>query len=128
MPRSYGTETASASAGGSPSMKEIHWLAGYLEGEGSFYRRPQKYGSMTVKVSATDLEPLEKCVHFFGGKVNGPYHSGKNTEKKYWQWNIHGPRALGVALTVLTLLSPRRQEQVQTMLQRELTYSTSKEN
>lgn len=104
-------------------MGEIHWLAGYLEGEGSFYRRDTKYGSMQVRAHSTDRESLEKCLKFFGGKLYGPYHSGKKTEKEYWQWSTAGPRALGIALTLYSLLSPRRQGQIETMIERDNNHS-----
>ena len=95
----------------SPNLKEIHWLAGFLEGEGAFGSR-NRGQSIKVQVSSTDYEPLQKCLRFFGGRVYGPYKHNKERWSDYWQWITHGPRATGIMMTVLPLLSPRRQEQI----------------
>jgi hypothetical protein len=97
-------------------LKEIHWLAGYLEAEGTFAVPRKGFRSSTVAVSSTDVEPLEKCLKFFGGALHGPYQPRKDGWKKNWRWSANGPRAAGIAMTVYSLLSPRRQKQIQAML------------
>lgn len=113
--RPYGFVSTAQTASESPSLKEIHWLTGLLEGEGSF-TKGQKMTSATVTVSMTDKEPLAKALKFFGGKLYGPYTPKNPKHSQYWRWCAFGPRALGIAQTTYPLLSPRRQGQIKTMI------------
>ncbi len=114
--RPYGFTKTAKAASESPSLKEIHWLAGYLEGEGSFIRR-KNVDSSVVVVSSTDHEPLAKCLKYFGGQLYGPYQGKKANHRPYWRWHATGPRAVGIAQTAYPLLSPRRQSQIRAVLE-----------
>ncbi|GAI58144.1 unnamed protein product, partial [marine sediment metagenome] len=52
----------------SPTLKEIYWAAGYLDGEGSFYKANC---AGQVRATSTDDEPLEKLRRWFGGSISG---------------------------------------------------------
>jgi hypothetical protein len=92
----------------SPSLQDIAWAAGFLEGEGSFVRR----GVSTV-VSAGQLteEPLRRLLALFGGSVS-PYTMKRPRPKQFWTWRASGARGRGVAMTVYSMMSARRQEQI----------------
>lgn len=45
------------------TVKEIAWLAGYLEGEGCFGKVKDKYPS--IRVSATDEDDIEKVARLW---------------------------------------------------------------
>jgi hypothetical protein len=94
-----------------PTVADLHWAAGFLEGEGCFYRfrRP---GAVSIGVGATqvDTEPLEKLQRLFGGRITKKSMTARNRQQPH-AWTVYGARAWGVALTLYTLLSNRRKAQ-----------------
>src|SRR5262249_38765227 len=92
------------------SPRDIEWTAGFLEGEGSFRYRP--YQGRTSEVSAPQLQraPLEKLQRLFGGHIwirrRGSGH------QDMWVWYLHGARAIGLMMTLYSLMSPGRQAQI----------------
>lgn len=90
---------------------DIAWIAGIIEGEGSFDRS-------TVSVPQKDPEILWKIHSLVGGRVGGPYAarkpSGEPTE--IYRWWATGERGRGMARTVYHFLSSRRQEQARRCL------------
>lgn len=99
-----------------PTTKDIHWAAGLFEGEG--WAGPHGNGksvtTATIQIAMTDREPLEKIHLLFGGRIYGPY--GVRRGKDYYQWRAYGARALGIMQTLYVLLSPRRQNQIASVL------------
>lgn len=107
---------------------EIYWAAGLIEGEGFFSMRPRRAETRPGKgkskgrplfiigVEMKDLEPLEKLQRLFGGVVF--HRPARNTQQRKRSpihvWRIDGGRALGVAFTLYSLLSPRRRKQIRT--------------
>jgi hypothetical protein len=89
--------------------KEEMWVAGFLEGEGSFMRRQ---GSVYISAASTDLDSLELLAKFVGGRVNGPYRHANPKHKEYWQWHLRGPKARSLMVAIKGVLSTRRAAQV----------------
>lgn len=92
-------------------MNDIHWAAGFLEGEGSFTYNLANYQT-SIQVAQVQVEPLERLHRWFGGRVCGPYGDNQETHSPYYRWIVTGPRARGVMHTVYSLMSPRRKEQI----------------
>ena len=97
-----------------PTTNDLHWAAGFLEGEGSF-----GWYSGTDKVQAFQVqkEPLDKLMEIFGGSLcvrKSPY---PGIWSDAWVWTINGARARGVMMTLYALMSPKRQQQIETPLQ-----------
>ncbi|MCR4339250.1 MAG: hypothetical protein NUW01_05100 [Gemmatimonadaceae bacterium] len=92
----------------SPSTTDLHWAAGFLEGEGSF----TVYSSHTVAAKQKEVEPLLRLRAMFGGNIykevikTGIIHT----------WAVSGARAIGVMLTMYTMLYSRRRNQVRRAL------------
>lgn len=84
-----------------PTTKDIAWLTGVFEGEGSFLYTRQ--GLPSLSIAQKDRWILDRIKALFGGSVGryGDKHS----------WHIHGSRARGVIMTMYKFLSPHRQEQ-----------------
>ena len=90
-----------------PTMKDIHWAVGFLEGEGSFqFRHSQRVGAAQVQ-----KEPLEKLLMLFGGSLVLQQDKRLNAADR-WYWGVHGKRARGLMLTVYSLLSTKRKKQI----------------
>lgn len=96
----------------SPSLPDLHWAAGFLEGEGCF-TPASSTGSSSDSIDAKQVQkwPLERLRELFGGRIVHRPRSRPHWSDA-WVWRVHGPRARGVMLTLYGLLSPRRQERI----------------
>ncbi len=105
---------------------DLAWLAGLMEGEGTFYlnnqhpHRSETYLYPKVVIGMTD-EDIIKRVHQIMrfGKVWGPYRPpSRSQHQASWHWL---PRKSTEALATMKLLQPhlgqRRQEQIQRVLE-----------
>jgi len=74
---------------------DMHWLAGLVEGEGSFsWHAPRKHhkGQVRIQVSMTDLDVLQRAQSVAAcGHIQGPYvYKRKNGSpaKPIWNWAV----------------------------------------
>lgn len=104
----------SISASIHPTMADLHWAAGFLEGEGTFINS----GNIQIHASQThEHEPIYKLQKLFGGTII--IKKAIRNIKSQLRWSACGVRARGVALTLYSLLSPRRKNQIVKMLREE---------
>jgi hypothetical protein len=101
----------------SPSIAQLYWAAGFLEGEGWFSRGAN--GTEVVGVKQVQREPLERLVTLFGGKI--ALHEqwpggGVKSRQPVHTWQIHGHRARGVMFTLFAMLSPKRRAEIRRAL------------
>lgn len=89
-----------------PTLADLHWAAGFLDGEGCFTCAG---GSQRVCGSQKDPELLYRLLAFFGGRI----YQHKNQIPK---WEVCGSRARGVMMTLYPMLSTRRQEKIRLCL------------
>jgi hypothetical protein len=108
-----------------PSARDLGWIAGFLEGEGSFLR--SNSGSEVVIAGQVQMEPLERLQRFLGGNIRvrkngrtGPGGVGRAGD--FGEWRISGSRARGVMMTLYPMMSPRRCGQICTALNRKGRY------
>lgn len=73
---------------------ELAWLAGWMEGEGTFYgayvktRKDYWYHRVTLRAVSTDKDTIEKAHRITGvGRIYGPYMYGTNKQEN-WQWAV----------------------------------------
>src|SRR5262245_23673040 len=83
-----------------PAMNDIHWLAGVLEGEGSFH------GSF-VAVYQKDSWLPSKLKELFGGSI----HVQKSRDNINI-WHAGGVIGRGIQYTVYKLMSHKRKRQI----------------
>ena len=90
-----------------PHLRDLGWAAGFLEGEGSFAKNGR---SSRTEASQVQREPLERLVRYFGGMIidQPKYHQHR--------WCTYGARSRGVMMTLYSLMSPRRQQQIRAAL------------
>lgn len=101
----------------------LHWLAGWLEGEGTFVATSGRaangvrYRRVTVRGVSTDLEVVKKVHSLAGvGRIYGPYKYGTNKQQN-WQWAIcKREEALSFMRLIRPLMSTRRQAQIDAVL------------
>jgi hypothetical protein len=99
---------------------ELHWLAGWLEGEGSFVvtsgksYNDKRYTRIRVNGSSIDKDVLDYVKSIAGGVVNGPYERTGGAGKHVYMWTLSTHKT---ALPLLIALEPlmvaaRRKAQV----------------
>lgn len=108
----------SKQAASSPTVADLAWAAGFLEGEGNFYAntRANKHVSHGVRAVQKFAEPLYKLQAMFGGSVSLTHKAGPKYPNAYPEWRVYGARARGVMLTLFSFLSSRRRGQVRVAL------------
>jgi len=107
------------------SAIDLAWAAGFLEGEGTFAfgrrlkaDRPE-WGSAQVAACQVQREPLDRLQSLFDGSDPAEYHwLGPSKNKSAWFWRVYGPRAVGIMMTLYHFMSPRRREQIRSVLDR----------
>lgn len=95
---------------------ELGWVAGLLEGEGSFDSggRP---GGLRIQVAMTDLDVLERLAQVVGtGTVNGPYKY-QAKQKPYWRWTVRGTWAMILAARIRPNMGARRRQRITALLE-----------
>lgn len=95
-----------------PTVIDIAWAAGIYEGEGSASRTGTNKTSLRLVVVQKDRWLLYQLMNLFGGSVHGPYPPRRDVST----WQVCGPRARGFAYTIFPFLSPRRRQQIKTIL------------
>lgn len=100
------------------SDQDLCWLAGYLEGEGSFCKSsPSKPNTPFVCVSSTDEDVISRVSDMFGVT----YHKvTKNKDMPHWK-QAWATRKSGYAAVILMkmlkpMMSTRRQQQITTAI------------
>lgn len=88
------------------TARELGWIAGFLEGEGSFTWDGAPY----VSVSHVQLEPLERMQRLCGGRVR--WRNRATHRNGIHDWRLVGARAAGLMMAMYAMMSPRRRGQI----------------
>lgn len=94
------------------SPRDLGWVAGFLEGEGSFLDG----GRARLRVQATQVEeaPIQRLIALLGGKAW--LCRTRHGAQPIWAWTLRGAAAAGLMMTLWVLMSPRRRDQIETAL------------
>lgn len=87
------------------------WMAGLLEGEGSFGRKQEGtiHGSIVVSCHMTDRDVLQKLLDTVGaGTLTGPYKNGKVGHKLRYMFRVSGTPAYNLMAAVRPHVGERR--------------------
>ena len=95
------------------SQRDLGWVAGFLEGEGSFTLTAAKHPRVIAVQVAH--EPLDRLFMFFGGSIceKKPNGFGK---KPLRSWAVNGAKAVGIMMTLYPIMSPERKAQIKRTL------------
>ena len=92
--------------------KDLYWLAGLLEGDGSFYFQ----ATPSIKLSMTDRDVVKKAALIMGASLLGPYIDKRtNTRKPMWMANLCGPKALSLLEKLLPHMGERRTARIKSI-------------
>ena len=98
-------------------LTEIAWLAGLLEGEGSFTLRRTgkgKYNTPAIDISLTDKDVLTRAAHLLGTQPSRAYKfkNSKEHHKPHYACRLAGRRAVGWMMTLFSFLGERRRQRI----------------
>lgn len=96
--------------------RELGWLAGLLEGEGSFFRAGR--GDLVVSASNSDREILERIKNLCGGSVGISSRPGDKSHRlrSLYKWRASGAKAASIMYAVYPLMTKRRCHQIEDAL------------
>jgi hypothetical protein len=99
----------------------IAWVAGLIEGEGTFNIRKYKSKKyITIKVVSTDFDVIEKLNSIIGcGRINGPYDRSTPRKKKkpFLVWCLHEiTPQIELMNAILPHMGKRRSERIKECL------------
>lgn len=98
---------------------DLGWMAGSFDGEGSVYHaenQPHRRATRPyLTLSSTDEWIIDRWVELAGGRKLGPYQYQAH-HKPFWKWDLTGEPSLELATAMLPFLCPRRQEQMQCVI------------
>ncbi len=91
----------------------FHWLAGLLEGEGSFMApAPSKPNLVRVHLNMCDEEIVKKVADLFEMKYATIKRKGHDNWSPQYQWILRGSRAVKLMRDLYPLMSAKRQAQI----------------
>lgn len=94
------------------SNQDLHWLAGLLEGEGSFHAGPPSAPRYpVVALQMTDEDVVTRVATLFGRKV-GRWESGHARERPVFLVRITGSKAVAWMTALHPLMGERRRMQI----------------
>lgn len=95
------------------TIKDIAWTSGFIEGEGSFGGSHNgKSGSM-ITAWQVQKQPLEKLLELYGGSISFRHPSQRTS---IWQWCLYGNKSIGLMMTIYSLMSSKRKEQIKRII------------
>lgn len=90
-------------------IKEIYWIAAFLEGEGCFQNYKKSPTASAVQVQKWPLEKLKNLLHgniYLQAKPKNPKWSRKFT------WVLRHSKGIALMMTIYPLMSPKRKCQI----------------
>jgi hypothetical protein len=99
------------------SREEIAWIAGLLEGEGSFYLNHGNGHAVIIAVCMTDLDVIENAANILGGTGN-IYAQEKGKFKTTYTFRVYGSDLSVEWMNILyPLMGIRRQQRIREILE-----------
>jgi len=92
---------------------QIAWLAGILEGEGSFKLNDN---SANIQLNMTDEDTVKKVARLFNRQYSENRSPERVGHKRLYYVNIMGTPAIEWMMTIYSLMSYRRQEKIREII------------
>lgn len=103
-------------------IEDLHWLAGYLEGEGTFHAAGTKkpdgmYPTFAIQVTSVDEDVIQRVASLFereyGPVKNYVYEKSiPGVKQQQYRARVYGEHAINLSLELLPLMGNRRREQI----------------
>lgn len=100
---------------------DVGWVVGFLEGEGTFQLRTPgaggKYGYPSIRAFQVQKWPIEKLHRLLGGTMHLRDSPSRSVRAQpCWTWYRDGRDVTEILIALQPLFSPRRQNQIQRIL------------
>lgn len=96
---------------------ELAWVAGLLEGEGSFMKgAPSRPNKPVVSMESTDRDVVERVAALCGVRVSTIKQRNPEKWKPTYRMRLHGGRAVRLMELIRDQMSERRQAQIDEVL------------
>lgn len=95
------------------NTRDIYWLAGFVEGEGSF--SIHKPHSLRITIQTTDEDVMLKAAQLLNVRLKGPFNYNKGY-KPTWRIQFNGSLAAGWMMIFYKLMGTRRKQQIRKCL------------
>lgn len=95
---------------------EIAWVAGLLEGEGSFLTKSGGRYSAVVKCQMADKDVLDHLQRILDCGLIHACKTRNENHKPTWVWTVQGDQAVEVMASTLPFMFSRRTEQIEEAL------------
>jgi len=105
-------------------LHELYWAAGFLEGEGCFQaatvkrKKYKDYYGLSIQARQVQREPLKRLQKLLGGAIYKYKHSNGGNHNDYHLWQSYGAHSAGLMMTLWTLMSPKRRQQIEIALEK----------
>ena len=96
----------------SVSAADLGWVAGLLEGKGSFGMNLDR---PCLLLASSDEDVVQTLASIWRTKIRGP-QLRDGSKKKVWVASVHGGEAVGWMQTIYTLVGVRRQRRIRELL------------
>lgn len=107
--------------------RDLYWLAGLLEGEGSFMAGPPSAPNQPrISVQMTDLDVIERVAALFGVSYIHERQGSKAHHATAYTVNVRGTRAMDLMRKLKPFMGDRRQLQIEDALDSYDVYCGSK--
>ena|SRR5689334_7865416 len=93
--------------------RDLWWIAGFLEGEGSFDMASR---SQRIHAAQVNPEPILKLQKLVGGKIYEIIPTSSFSKNPQQHWHLGGEPARELMVLLYPLMSAKRQEQIITAL------------
>lgn len=99
-------------------IKDLHYLAGLLEGEGNFiwHQTKRDRGRVRIQLGMTDKDVLDRVALIMQSKVTGPYGPYTTQKIPYWYTHCSGEKAVSIMKQLLPLMGSRRSNKIKALL------------
>lgn len=94
------------------TVRQLAWLAGLIEGEGSFCNGV----TPTIQIQMTDADIILRAADILGVQPRNPWRSKLGNRQLVHHVTICGSRAIGWMMTLYTLMGERRQLKIKEIL------------
>src|SRR6266566_3562043 len=101
-----GRDSSGRVAGGDSmpvAMKDVYWLAGFLEGEGSFPSRAPFANTARIAVDTTDRDVAERAASLLGGRVCVRAPNNRTHYRPVYIVRVGRAQAIGWMMTLYPL-------------------------
>jgi hypothetical protein len=99
------------------SVRDLAWLAGIIEGEGSFCDRFEGSGTPYTQLCMTDLDVVIDVAKILGAPRVIRAKQDTRTDKPLYRTNVYGRLAIGWMQTLYPLMHTRRQLKIRSLIE-----------